>query len=138
MGRGAGFWDFAQFQKLGEGVVELAVIVNFEAMQPGEGAGVFSQTEKGEYGEGAGSDGWMILAYAGYLAPKGGGLISPRAQQTPAGEGHGLDESCFGGIAGLKLEDEIRGDGVVAAHGCALENTPNGDAGIEPSKRCVL
>jgi hypothetical protein len=108
MGRGAGFWDFAQFQKLGEGVVELAMMVGFEAMQPGEGAGVFSQTEKGEYGEGAGSNGRMILAEAGYLATKGGGLSSPRAQQTPASECHGLEQSCFGGIAGLKLEDQIR------------------------------
>jgi hypothetical protein len=42
---------------------------------------------------------------------------------------------CFGGIAGLKLESEIRGKGVVAAQGLALEN---GGARKEPLTRRVL
>jgi hypothetical protein len=120
MRRGAGFWDFAQFQKFGEGAVVLAIKVRFEAMRSGERAGVLGQAAKGNGDEGgAGRDGRVIAAGPGYLAAKGGGLNSPRTQQMPAGEGHGLDQSCFGGVTrlkfGLKFEDESCGEGVVAA-----------------------
>ena len=137
MGRGTGFWEFAQFQKLSEGLVELALIVGFEAKLPGEGAGVFGQSEKSR-GEG-GSGEWMIAASAGCRLSQGGGLSFPRAQQTPAGEDHRLDERCFGGIAGLKLEDEFLGELVVAAQGFALDGASElGGGGLKPAKRCVL
>jgi hypothetical protein len=51
MGRGAGFRECAQFQKLGEGAVVFAIIVGFEAKIAGEGAGA-GQAAKGDGDEG--------------------------------------------------------------------------------------
>ena len=144
MRRGAGFWDFAQFQKFGEGAVVLAIKVRFEAMRSGERAGVLGQAAKGNGDEGgAGRDGRVIAAGPGYLAAKGGGLNSPRTQQMPAGEGHGLDQSCFGGVTrlkfGLKFEDESCGEGVIAAQRFALESAfESGGVGKESAERSVL
>jgi hypothetical protein len=101
--------------------------VGFEAMRSGERAGVPGQAVKGNGDEGcSGRFGWVIAAGSGYLATEGGSLNFPRTQQTPAGDGHAVDQSCFDGIEGLKfgLEfvSESRGEGVVAAQRLTLEN----------------
>jgi hypothetical protein len=67
----------AEFQKLGEGVMVLAVINDFEPMLLGEGAGVVGQTAKGGGGENGSGAGGRCGAEAVHLALEGGGLGSP-------------------------------------------------------------
>jgi hypothetical protein len=119
---------FAQFQKHGEGAVVLAVIGGFGAVLEAEDAGVIGQAAKSDGGEDGSRSGGRVLA--GHLLLKAGGLNSPDAQQTPAGDGHGLDQEYFGGIAGLKLAAEGCGEVVKTAHGFALEDDGAGDEAV--------
>jgi len=135
IGRRGGIRGFAELQKHGEGAVVLAVIGGFEAMLKGEGSGVVGEGAKGDRGEHRSRCGRRAGLLKGHFQLKAGGLNSPHAQQTPAGNGHGLDQGCFCGIARLKLENESRGEVVEAAHGFAFEND---GAGNESGKRRVL
>jgi hypothetical protein len=94
------------FQKLGEGVVVLAIIDDFEAMLLDEGAGVVGQAAEGGCGEDGSGSGFRVGAEAVHLGLKGCGLGCPYARQQQLGEGHGLDQGSFAGVGGLKLASE--------------------------------
>lgn len=128
-----GVVGIAHFQKLCEGLVVLAATVRFEANLAGEGSGGVGESEEGGGCGEAGGGAAAVLT--GAFALEGGGLGSPEVRQMPAGEGHGLDERGFGGVAGLELVGESGGELVILVEGFAFGD---GGVGEEPVERGVL
>lgn len=125
MGTGARIRGRAEFEKQGEGPLVGPLKGALVTMQKIEDAGVVGQMAKGEGGEDGCRSGGRVLAR--HLHLKTGGLDSPHAQLTPVGDGHGMDQLGFGGIAGMELEVESSEELVEGPDGFALEDNGAGE-----------
>ncbi len=88
-----------------EGAGELAVKGDLITKKKLSGMGVTvgGGAESGDGADGGRSEGWVLK---GDFAIQGGGLDSPDAPETPAGDGHGLNQQVLGCGGGLELLDE--------------------------------
>jgi hypothetical protein len=89
----AGVGSLAQLQEQGERTIALAVIRGFKTELQGEDPGVVSQVAKSDGGEdGSGAGGMIRVPGSRPFQFKAGSLNAPHAEETPAGDGHRLDQ----------------------------------------------
>jgi hypothetical protein len=114
-----------------DGAGELPIKAGFVAIEDVEPAGTVAQGAIGERGlRGL----VLVLVEIGFIADFMGecrGFEDPDAHQTPAANGHGLDESALGGCLGLKFRDQGIVEGIEAFGGFTVEDDGFGEQPVD-------
>lgn len=124
---GLGRFNGAKLQERVEGTGELTVEGGFVAEEEVEDAGVVGQVLEDRGGAVGGFSGRGLVVH---FEIQGGLLDIERAEIAPAGDGHGVDQGCLGGGAGLEFGGEAGVELLEAIFGLAFEDDEFGEEAV--------
>ena len=122
----------AQKIESGEGAIVLTVETGFVAIEEIEAAGVVGEVTEGEAGDGGGIEGLEVRtdAEAVFLNGDVGAFDVPDAAETPAADGHILDEVALDLVGGMEQVPHGLGEPGELGLGFAIKGDGPGEKAV--------